>query len=315
MYRKFIITFLFIFVFLFFIAYPVAFFMILSRPTNTEINLERLWQYKENIAHSISQPKIVFAAGSSVLHGIDTERISRELHIPTVNMGTYAATTTYFMDRIKLSLRSGDILVLPIEYSIYTHRYMSDMGTGFIISQHKDFFYDQSIAWQIGTVYNLGINNILHIAKMVFISDDIELNCPNDRMNTNGDVNIIRVKKKDVPIPVSAFDNMEIEPYNIHKLEELISYCSQNNIKVYATWPPFLCPNGEFDGNDRVQIESLKRFYSDHNVEIIGNYTDFLYKQEDMFDTKYHLNDIGRDKYTTKLIEYLHPIINNLSIL
>lgn len=307
MYRKFIIIFFSVSIFIFFIAYPILFFMVLSHPTNAEINLERRWQYKESIARDISQPKMVFAAGSSVLHGIDTKLISEELKIPVVNMGTYAATRIYFMDRVQHSLFPGDILVLPIEYSIYTQRNFSDMGIGFVLSLHDDFFAKQSLIWKIENIYHVGIVNLLSIAKKVLINDDIEINEIGSNMNDNGDVDIIRSKNKEVAIPKNAFDDMELDSYNMSKLKELIDYCHQNNITVYAAWPSYLYSMDHFIGNDKVQIDKLLEFYSDNGVEVIGTYSDYLYNQEDMYDTKYHLNDMGRAKNTRRILDDLRP--------
>ncbi|MBQ1417510.1 MAG: hypothetical protein IIY91_09450, partial [Selenomonas sp.] len=78
-----------------------------------------------------------------------------------------------------------------------------------------------------------------------------------------------------------------------------------NGIKVYATWPNYLWKEKEFTGKDLDGIHAIEKFYHEHDVEILGNYTDCLYDAELFYDTIYHLNEEGKRIHTDYLIELL----------
>lgn len=130
-------------------------------------------------------------------------------------------------------------------------------------------------------------------------------------LNTNGDV-INYYSKQQEPeyvllgkIPRPLFKEPPLSTDAQKALIDFIDYCNTHNITIYATWPNFLWYDKKFSGNELDGIHAIEKFYIEHNVEILGDYTDCLYDAKFFYDSPNHLNAEGKRIHTEYLINLL----------
>ena len=104
-----------------FIFHLALFYFNLGTPNTQEKYLNEWFEKKDAYAGSINGKKLFFISGSNTLFGVDTEKIEQSLHISTVNYGTHAGVEYYTLHRAKKYIHSGDIVILPLEYSFYIY--------------------------------------------------------------------------------------------------------------------------------------------------------------------------------------------------
>lgn len=268
------------------------------------------------IAENIKKSKILVISGSNSLFGVDTEKISKELNYPVINLGTNVALRLdYILGDAKRSLQQGDIVILPLEYRIYFDDSFSEVRLVQIWQNDRQYFDNMPFIDKIQLLYSIPFNLEKEVIK-TFIEKSIKNERPLEYMivNKNGDsINTLEVKKKSINI-IDPFDKNKI--YLDEKTKETIidflNYCKEKNVRVFATYPAYYYKQKYFDGYNLEQINKINDFWKEQDVIILGQYTDFIYTDKnDFYDHEYHLNIKGREKRTEKLIELLRPYINN----
>jgi hypothetical protein len=83
-----------------------------------------------------------------------------------------------------------------------------------------------------------------------------------------------------------------------------VNWCNDNKIKLFISFPS-VYDKWFYDSNVSQLAEQIISFCQDNNIEILGEYTDFVYEFSDMYDMVYHLNSVGMEKRTWKIIELL----------
>lgn len=268
------------------------------------------------IAENIKKPKILIISGSNSLFGVDTEKMSKVLKYPVVNFGVHAGLELdYIFYDAKKSIRDNDIVVLPIEYSIYYENKLSETRNIQIWQNDKQYFNDLLFKDKIKLLWSIPFSLEGMVLK-TYIGTPArqEIQSEYTTINKNGDsVNTLETKEKSIQLE---------EPFNKKKIYlddetrkiiiDFLNYCKEKNVKVFVTYPPYYYKQKYFDGYNLEQINKINQFWKEQDVIILGKYTDFVYTdRNDFYDTAYHLNIKGREKRTEKLIELLKPYINN----
>lgn len=287
------------------------FYVNLGVPNQSTAGYNYMFQVKDSYAQSINSPKIIIASGSNTRYGIDTARIEKTLQIPTVNYGISAPLAYCILKQAKLLLHCGDIVILPLEYSFYDYQSVP-VDTGFaryVAGLDANFFKELPIYMKISIINQLTTRELLtaayHQLKTTPVYKD------KDYLNRNGDAtnnpvaNKTSAKILQSKIKDNVFKTLPVTDDAKKELTSFIDYCHANNITVYAAWPNYLWKEKEFTGKDLEGIHAIEKFYRDHNVEILGNYTDCLYDAELFYDSVYHLNEEGKRIHTDYLIELL----------
>ena len=96
-------------------------------------------------------------------------------------------------------------------------------------------------------------------------------------------------------------------------LTKFVYSCRNKNIKILSTWPNTF-NNPKYIENKVVEKNfiTIKNFWLNLDVPMIGMPQDSMLTAEFFHDTYYHLNSKGVETRTKKLIENLKPqLINN----
>ena len=268
------------------------------------------------IAENVKSSKILMVSGSSSLFGVDTEKMSKVLNYPVINLSVHAGLELdYIFYDAKKSIRDNDIVILPIEYAIYYEDKLSKIRNIQIWQNDKQYFNELLFKDKIKLLWSIpfGLEGTV-LKTYIGIPVRQESQLEYITINKNGDsINTLETRDKSIQIK-EPFDKKKI--YLDDETEKIIidflNYCKEKNVKVFVTYPPYYYKQKYFDGYNLEQINKINQFWKEQDVIILGQYTDFIYTDKsDFYDTEYHLNIKGREKRTEKLIEFLKPYINN----
>jgi hypothetical protein len=267
---------------------------------------------KELYAKSIKDHKIVFTGGSNVLMGITTKKIEEVLHIPCVNYGVHAGLrTSYIIYKTKQILKKGDIVVMPLEYSnINWDGSINDTLVGYILAKDKNYFDHLTWTRRIKMIYSITPYKIfkMYLSRIPSIKKKLlQSGYKLDSINKNGDETNNQGNKYK-----HYFTHIQLPKQNLLSLkgiEEIISFakwCKNRGVSFYLTYPNILQIK---DFNKKVYadyIDNLEKILLKYNVKVIGKPEEAFFKEEQMYDSKYHLNQKGnkiRTQYMLNLIE------------
>ena len=302
-----------------FIFHLALFYFNLGIPNAQEKYLNEWFKKKDAYASSITGQKIMFISGSNTLFGVDAEKIGKEFDIPTINYGTHGGLSYYTLHQAKYHLHSGDIVILPLEYAFYTYHNDSFKGEYclYVLGYDKLYFTNLKFCQKIFLISQINTLDLLkYTIRQYFPKPQKEHPYDGKYLNTNGDMTHYSSKQQKPPqqldklIPSTVFKETPLTTDTIAELTDFIEYCKSNNITIYAAWPNYLWRNKYFTGSDLEGIHAIEDFYREHDVDILGNYTDCLYDTNLFYDTTYHLNAEGKRIHTEYLIRLLRDKIH-----
>ena len=258
---------------------------------------------------SIEEEKIVVIGGSSVAFGIDSALMERELGMPVVNFGLYAAIGTLaMMELAKPSIKSGDIVILSPELDVQTlSMYFSTEWT----LKSLDGAYSNVLKFDNDLKMRLLGGSWRHAqGKLALMSE--EISNPKGVYNANnfneyGDIvwdrpenvmteyyetekaNEIRIEKDVVAADFIDYVNDYVRYCRLRGAEVYYSYAPMNELAVVST------PD---------EIFEFEAFLADSlECEIIGFVDTYIMEAGYFYDTNYHLNNAGVTYRTRRLIE------------
>jgi len=312
--------------------YLILFYLQFGPYIKAEYWLRDIQIVKTYIQRSTASPKMFILSGSNSLFGFDSNELSRYLEIPVVNLSTHGGLPLeYILGRNVSYLTPGDIVCLPLEYEYYLTN-----------EPYTQWFTDQVIAWDRAYFEGLDIVNKIKLISSVsalrlcdnLINKYLEKNkrwlLPSEEvirqvksswkskeynneyhfrnLNSYGDMVNAQNNISPTNINYPVFEKeFYISKYAKNQLTKYLSYCQNNDIQVFITWPCSIkskhleCKKIYF----RKHIEEIKDFINTQGVTVIGEPEDFSFNVKYFTDTRYHLNNFGKKLRTLKLASIL----------
>lgn len=282
-------------------------------------------QIKRKNSQAISTPKIMIISGSNSHFGISAKQINQELEIPTINMALHGGITLdYILNEAKQYANAGDIILLALEYEYYSYNGKpNETYLQYVSSYDPEYFKSQSITKQFSDAFYFGWKKILKGILLKIKGDSSNKNKVTEgcysgiTINQWGDEtcnekSAMNKKHFDVinklgPLPFSFLENSD----NLELLKEFNQYCKKNNITLFATFPNTIYFDQYRQAHYQESLKKITRFYKENNITVLGNPYQFMYEKKMFFDTSYHVNNVGRDLRTQKLINLLNQELNN----
>lgn len=251
---------------------------------------------------SLPSPKIIIVGGSNVFYGINSERISNELHTNVVNMGLFAGFgVSYMLNELEGKVHANDIVLLSIEYFLTSKceaeeeilKYYPPATAYFHVKQPFYTKYINDLKINIESLQNRILTPIKKSGTIYAHS--------RSTVNKYGDaVGYLMYKKP-------GYDHcgrLEYERYEeIPTFNRFKQKMDSVGAKVYLVFPPF--PQSDFDRNKDI----FDRYYTDLKrtlkIPIFCTPEEMVFDDTLFFDTVYHLDKDGRELRTTKLINLL----------
>ncbi len=272
--------------------------------------------------------KIVIAGGSNLIYGISCEQITQQLNVPTFNMGTTAYLgLPFFISEIKPHLKSGDTVVLSLEYSVLSGQ--TDYNTVLMaLESHANVWqnvpYDYLVS--IARTYGDFVNDKKAEIKETHTKDggkytnlktkqeayyEAGFNDYGDRHNTY-DTNILENL-------YNTQDTWTLSAHTVtddvlNELNAFKKWADKNDVDVYMTYATFnslALRGGEDDEtgmSGAIELEEYLKLNCD--IPWLGSFTDGIMGEEYFSDTNNHLNSVGKDIRTQDFIENYKLFIN-----
>ena len=119
------------------------FYIQLGKPTTSSKWIADVYDLKDKIAGSFEGKKIVFTSGSNALFGLDSRVLTAYWEYPVVNYSVHAGLQLpYILERSKRILENGDIVILPLEYSMYQYDgRFSEVLIDYIVSRDIKYYF------------------------------------------------------------------------------------------------------------------------------------------------------------------------------
>ncbi len=313
---------------------PILNLLIISqnyRKPLTEDWIFYAYESKEKYASQIVKQKILIISGSNGLFGIDAKQIEASTGIPTVNFAVHAGLgIDYMLYRAKKILKPGDIVLIPLEFSLYHQRsdeqILENTLKNYIISYDHVYFDKLNFIDKLKVmVYPFGFNiNDIKIIKefltkkSVFdkkavFSQILERantgNCYTGiTLNRNGDetCNIGKSPTSDLK-KLEKIDPALKEPIDVSdSLRDFCKFAKNNKITIIPLYPAALFYADYNTDNYKTYFSKINEFWSKEGILFKDSSNQSFLEEKMMFNTSYHPNDKGRNWRTKNIINILN---------
>ena len=264
---------------------------------------------KEHRLYQLSSPKIVVVGGSNTIFNINSRTISDLVGYPVVNMGLHAGLGLMFMlNEIEPAIRKGDIIIIMPEYAqFYRELFFGGRIVTRLLSLNPRFIRYVSTRQQIFEIMKgLGLETRSKIVYLLGQSADEET-YTRFAFNECGDLMAELVG--DQPLAQLAGETYKIrrlDEINKPAIQELNDFYARMQVcgaNVYLALPAI--PIEKYSDN-RIEINDLYSYLKENlEIPILFSPKTALVPARDFYDTYYHLNTNGRERYTTVLLNHL----------
>jgi len=264
---------------------------------------------KEHRLYQLSSPKIVVVGGSNTIFNINSRTITDLVGYPVVNMGLHAGLGLIFMlNEIEPAIRKGDIIIIMPEYAqFYRELFFGGRIVTRLLSLNPRFIRYVSTRQQIFEIMKgLGLETRSKIVYLLGQSADEET-YSRSAFNECGDLMAELVG--DQPLAQLAGETYKIrrlDEINKPAIQELNDFYARMQVcgaNVYLALPAI--PIEKYSDN-RIEINDLYSYLKENlEIPILFSPKTALVPARDFYDTYYHLNTNGRERYTTVLLNHL----------
>lgn len=290
-----------------------------GRPTLSSQWIADAYRLKTAAAAAIAGPKIVIVAGSSALFGLDAGLIERAYGLPTINFGVNAGLLPpYVLHKSKEVLRPGDIVLMPLEYSFYTYDGVANVQMiDQIWSRDPGFLRQLSLLEQLRMVWLVSANRLVegYLARggapaMCGPYGYQNIDGRGDQTHTSAAEAVAWAYdwanlQKDLP---RRYGLKASPPEAWAWLGGYLDWAREQGVRVVITPPTMLFdPFYREDARERAFYQGLGPRVRALGVPFVGDPYAYMYERQWYFNTDYHLNDLGRQRHTRRLIADLGP--------
>lgn len=334
---------------LFFSSIYVNFFCFNGIALPAEYWVAEIIHLKVKYAKSLAnEPKVIVMAGSNSLFGFSTEIFQKEIGRPVLNLAVHASLPlTYKKSLILEYAKPGDIVIMPLEYSLYfddgklnlwvLNQYIAwgKNEKNFIDSRH---FYEilGSLLRSLPSRYIDAIFHPKYLFREQPICSDNELNklfntapavfLTNETYNINSSGKFGEFFYRTTPNDyiknkanegITYIDQTTPNKYVMDQLVDLNHELRKRDVKLLLTYPVSI-KNKDFslkNNNHFKKLDQLVKNIEEHDLLFFGN--PYLYNMpiDNFSDTEYHLNAKGNILRTLYLATDFNQFIkNNTSI-
>ncbi|WKZ48082.1 MAG: hypothetical protein QY306_01780 [Anaerolineales bacterium] len=273
---------------------------------------------KSALLRDVPSPRIIIVGGSNVAFGIDSELMERELGVPVINDGLHVALGIAPLNEIKANLRTGDIVIISLEYYNFTDlpsfygqpQFLADwveFSPERIWYLHEPYKQMPSIfAMMLERKVNRQLNYYLYgfsyEAGRNFYSGDL-FNEHGDFIGHLGEGADKKFDIADSVYPINLIDDAYVY------LEDFNQYAKSKGALVFYEAQAHRQTNCERTGK-----KNLDRFFNllknRTTIPLLTNLDQLCLPDDYFYDTPYHLNEQGREVRTERLIQNLKDYLS-----
>ncbi|RTL37574.1 MAG: hypothetical protein EKK48_23080 [Candidatus Melainabacteria bacterium] len=314
------------------LAWAVVFWAAIALPSLEDICCFTVLNNKHQVLEQAGSPKIILTGGSNVLFGVDSEKIGKVFNRKVVDMGLCLMfPLSYLFEEIKDSIKPGDIVVLSPEYQSYSQEFARPMIMADILDGCP-----RAIEWILkcnGCTWDekgkilfhlrtLGLQKlqyvISHARQIVQHRATWSYNKPNPglvilnakNLNSCGDL----VWHLDKPVGKDAMERKilirapkHIDDYTINEVSKFDAFCKSHGaqfVLIPPSIPESMYQKGKTDIDNVIEEAKVK-----FPIPILATADRYAFADEHIFGGHYHLDKVGRDIRTDRMIEDLRTTV------
>jgi len=275
---------------------------------------------KDRLIRMTPSPKIILVGGSNLAFGTDSRMMEDSLHINVVNMGVYAKLgLRYMLAQVKPYIRRGDVVVIVPEYDQFYGQYSEGDKTvnAALLYAPPDRIPDFIKSYSfIDVVLRPRVENArrsflegtadLFGLKNKYFPPEADPVYNRHSFNQYGDVVGHLTKKSVNPDSIFVGHLPPSKNFNrkaVSELNDIGDAARESGAHAYFLFPSYIDRSYVINAE---AIEWLRQKLSrDMRVPILGTPQDFVFPKNWFFDTRFHLNKLGRGPRTVKMIDIL----------
>lgn len=269
---------------------------------------------KARIAATTPSPKLLVVCGSNGLFGIRSELIERETGWPSVNMSNHAALGIhYLLWQARAAAKSGDVIVMPLEYELYQETgATTEILMEQVLQGTPDYLRTMGPAPYLRFILSVKQERVLEGLQAKLRPPVLPTGGYQARtLNAHGDETNNRHEKAHLSAEetrwTSTIDGISPESIIWGELRRFREWCRDHNIRLLASYPATIYFPVYEEARWGRTVRQIEEFYRSLDVPVLGTPRDFMYDRSFFYDTAYHLTDRGMEQRTRRLIELLRP--------
>jgi hypothetical protein len=279
---------------------------------------------KNNLLASTPSPKIIIVGGSNAAFGFDSQAISEATGMPVVNMGIQGSIGLRFaLNDIKPYIHSGDIVLLSPEYhNLVDKLHGGDVLSYVLIFDPKGIASISSLhdAYEVVKAFPAVHTSAIKTTLDLKLRKKCDFLCRIDEQvyfreafdPATGDITTNLAKPDTLGDSKFTFDwsvpNKTLE-HNVSFLNDYNEYVESQGASMIYIYPSI---SNDFSAEVMAKLESTSQYLNENlDFPVLGTLDDSFFAERYMFDTVYHLNNIGREIRTKTVIRDLCAMLND----
>lgn len=281
-------------------------------PTESSRWIYESYDTKFNSAKIIKSPKIVVVGGSGTHFGVRAEMLSESLEMPSINIGTHAGLgLRYILVKAQTILNTGDVALLAFEYPMYADADFGEISIDYILSRDAEYFSALPVLVKLRIIASTKFSRVVTGVRLAIDDEYVQpgsIRYDSSTINEFGDEtsNLSSAGDQSVLARLEpAFNRFDPDSSSLQAIGQFLEWTSANDVEVIVSYPPLLFfVEYESDAYSTF-FSSIEQYWQDKDVSVVGTPHGSMYPQRLMYDTLYHLNSIGAQTHTDKLIDQL----------
>lgn len=284
-----------------------------QRATQTSQWVFDVYEKKKAYAQSIDDRKIVILSGSNALFGINSSMLEEAFGIKVVNYGVNAGVLLpYMLFKSKEVIKPKDVVILPLEYHVYTYDGIPNAQMiDTIFSHGMDFFYTLTPKEQFLMMWNITLERIVAgyeakggtpISSGLYGAHNIDAR--GDQIGTATAAKNEDIKRElDALVPNNYGEIYKKDALAWHYLQEFAAWCSARDVKVvFMPTTMLFFDVYKKDAKERWFYENIGKEVEARGWSFVGEPYEYMYTKEHYFNTDFHLTSEARDMRSRQMI-------------
>lgn len=281
-------------------------------PTSDVAWVENLYAMKQwRVANMPEEGPRIFVVGGSEGHfSISAEQIERETGIPAVNFATHAGLGwDGHLMLVNRYLRPGDIVIYSANYYSIDDETPSQLHSLFMRRNMPLAFLARPVTdWPAYAGYGV-FDQFLRAAPAAFAMRTASANAV--KLNAFGDEAqyVVKGDEERTPPPgnVNLVPYLEETPFGMRKLAAYQTNWQRRGIRLFVYW---MAPRDRPEFHTAAEKAKMRRYAQYANawkLPQLNEPYETLLSDEELANGPSHANSIGRERFTSILIERLKP--------